>query len=204
MEDMLYHCRAVKRGNRRAFLAVDMPFLSYETKPQDAVLNAGRLIKEGGAEAVKLEGGKEMVPAVKAIIDAKIPVIGHLGLTPQGVHKFGGYRVQGKTGAAAKKIIADAKALEKAGIFMLVLECVPAALGKTITKMLSIPTISIGAGPYCDGQVLVTDDLLGLYSDNPPRFVKRYASLRKDISGAVKKYREEVKSGKFPAKENTY
>jgi len=204
IEDMLHHCKAVKRGNKRAFLAVDMPFLSYETKPQDAVLNAGRLIKEGGAEAVKLEGGKEMLPAIMAILDAKIPVIGHLGLTPQGVHKFGGYKVQGRTGGAAQKIIEDAEALEKAGVFMLVLECIPAALAKTITKILSIPTIGIGAGPGCDGQVLVSDDLLGLYSDISPKFVKRYANLKKDITEAVTKYRKEVKSCKFPSKDNTY
>jgi len=204
MEDILYHTRAVKRGNKRAFLAADMPFLSYETKPSDAVLNAGRLVKEGGAEAVKLEGGKEMLESIKAVLAAKIPVIGHLGLTPQAIHKFGGYKVQGKTGSDAKKMINDAKALEKAGVFMIVLECIPAELAKKITRSISIPTISIGAGPYCDGQVLVSDDILGLYSDISPRFVKRYANLKKDITSAVGKFRADVKSGKFPAKEHSY
>jgi 3-methyl-2-oxobutanoate hydroxymethyltransferase len=204
MEDMLYHCRAAKRGNSRAFLAVDMPFLSYETKPSDAVYHAGLLIKEGGAEAVKVEGGREMLGSIKAIINAKIPVVGHLGLTPQAIHKFGGYKIQGKTEAAAKQIIEDAKALEKAGVFMLVLECIPSKLAKKITCSISIPTIGIGAGPFCDGQVLVSDDILGLYSELYPRYVKRYANLKNNIVIAVKKYRSEVKSGRFPAAKNSY
>ena len=204
VEDILYHTKSVKRCSPKALLAADMPFLSYEAKPGDAVLNAGRLIKDGGAQAVKLEGGREMLPAIKAILNAKIPVIGHLGLTPQAVHKFGGYKVQGKTGTAARNMIEDAKALEKAGVFMIVLECIPAELAKKITKAVSIPTIGIGAGPHCDGQVLVTDDLLGLYSDISPKFVKRYANLKKDIVKAVSDYRKDVKSSKFPSKEQSY
>jgi len=204
MEDILYHARAAKRGIKRALLAADMPFLSYETKPEAAVFNAGRLVKEAGAEAVKIEGGREMIKSISAVIDAKIPVIGHLGLTPQGLHKFGGYKVQGKTDEAAEKMLKDARALEDAGVFMIVLECIPSALAGKITSSVSIPTIGIGAGPLCDGQVLVTDDLVGLYSDISPKFVKRYANLRKDIAGAVEQYRAEVKSGKFPSKENSY
>ena len=204
MDDMLYHARAARRGIKRAFFAVDMPFLSYETKPEDAVLNAGRLVKEAGAEAVKLEGGREMLRSIDSILNAKIPVIGHLGLTPQALHKFGGYKVQGKTNEDAEKMIKDAKALENSGVFMIVLECIPSELAKKITSSISIPTIGIGAGPFCDGQVLVTDDIVGLYSDLSPKFVKRYANLRKDIAGAVKQYRDEVKSGKFPSKEYSY
>ncbi len=204
MEDILYHCRAVKRGNSNAFLAADMPFLSYETSPSDAVRNAGLLLKEGGAEAVKIEGGREMLKSIEAILSAKIPVIGHLGLTPQGVNKFGGWKVQGKTEEASIQMIEDAKALEKSGVFMIVLECIPAELAKKITKAVSIPTIGIGAGPFCDGQVLVTDDILGLYSEISPRFVKHYANLKKDIMTAVKQYSEEVRSGEFPSKEQSY
>ena len=204
MDDILYHCRAVKRGNSKAFLAADMPFLSYETKPSDAVMNAGLLVKEGGAEAVKIEGGREMLPSIEAVLSAKIPVIGHLGLTPQGINKFGGWKVQGKTEEASSQMIEDAKALEKAGVFMIVLECIPAELGKKITNAVSIPTIGIGAGPFCDGQVLVTDDILGLYSDISPKFVKRYANLKKDIVAAVKQYSKEVKSGEFPSEQHSY
>lgn len=204
VDDMVYHTKAVKRADSKAFLAADMPFLSYEAKPADAVLNAGRLIKEGGAEAVKVEGGREMLAGIKAILAAKMPVIGHLGLTPQAVHKFGGYKVQGRTAADAGKMLKDAKALEQAGVFMIVLECIPEELAKKITKALSIPTIGIGAGKYCDGQVLVTDDLLGLYSDISPKFVKRYANLNKDITEAVKQYSKEVRKGSFPAKINSY
>ncbi|MBN1824323.1 MAG: 3-methyl-2-oxobutanoate hydroxymethyltransferase [Endomicrobiales bacterium] len=203
MEDMLYHARSVKKGNSRAFLAVDMPFLSYESKPSDAVYNAGLLVKIGGAEAVKLEGGREMLKSIRAVIEAKIPVIGHLGLTPQGIHKFGGYKVQGRDPKSAQKMIDDALALEESGVFMLVLECIPAGLAKKITSLLSIPTIGIGAGPHCDGQVLVTDDLLGL-SGMSPKFVKKYANLQGDISKAVKKYRKEVRASRFPSRSNSY
>jgi len=204
MDEIIYHARAARRGVKRALLIADMPFLSYETKPSDAVLNAGRLVKEAGVEAVKIEGGSEMVKNIGAVIDAKIPVIGHLGLTPQALHKFGGYKVQGRSEVDVKKMLKDARALERAGVFMIVLECIPAVLAKKITAAVSIPTIGIGAGPFCDGQVLVTDDLVGLYSDTSPKFVKRYAELKGLIASAVKEYGTDVRTGKFPAKENSY
>lgn len=204
VDDMIYHTKAVIRGNSGAFIITDMPFMSYETSIKDAVYNAGRIVKEGGAEAVKIEGGIEIQDKVKAIVDAKIPVVGHLGLTPQAINQFGGYKVQGKTDAAKEKLIEDAKALEEAGAFAIVLEAIPEDLAKKVTEMLSIPTIGIGAGKYCDGQVLVIYDMLGMFMDFTPKFVKKYAETGKIIENAVKNYIEEVKNGQFPGKENTY
>ena len=171
MEDMLHHCKAVARGAKQAMVICDLPFLSYQTSVYDAVKNAGRLLQEGRAQAVKLEGGADMCPQIRAIVQASIPVMGHLGLTPQSVHAFGGFRVQGKTEDAAQKLIDDARRVEEAGAFALVLECVPAKLAQRISQMVSIPTIGIGAGAGCDGQVLVYQDMLGMYSDFTPKFV---------------------------------
>jgi 3-methyl-2-oxobutanoate hydroxymethyltransferase len=205
LEDMLVYTKAARRGAARALLTADMPFLTYETSPRDAVRNAGRLVKEGGAEAVKLEGGDApALAAVRAVARVKIPVMAHLGLTPQSLLKLGGYRVRGKTPAEAEELLGQAKALEAAGAFALVLEAVPAALARRVTESLSIPTIGIGAGPHCDGQVLVLDDMLGLSDGEPPRFVRRYASLRAAAARAVRAYRDDVKAGRFPRKEHTY
>ncbi|MCL2485810.1 MAG: 3-methyl-2-oxobutanoate hydroxymethyltransferase [Endomicrobia bacterium] len=204
VDDIIYHTKAVKRGNNNALLVADMPFMSYEISASDAVFNAARIIKEGGAEAVKLEGGIEIIDKVKAILDAKIPVMGHLGLTPQAINKFGGFKVQAREEAAREKLIADAKALEEAGVFSIVLEAVPESLGKQVSEILNIPTIGIGAGKFCDGQILVVDDMLGMFTDFTPKFVKKYANLAETIKDAVKNYAEEVKDGKFPADENTY
>ncbi|MDR2676747.1 MAG: 3-methyl-2-oxobutanoate hydroxymethyltransferase [Endomicrobium sp.] len=204
IDDMVYHTKAVKRGNNGALLVTDMPFMSYEITVEDAVRNAARIVKEGGAEAVKIEGGTEVIKSVKAIVDAKIPVVGHLGLTPQSINKFGGFKVQGKTAKARSKIISDAEALEKAGVFLIVLEAVPEQVAKEITQRLKIPTIGIGAGIYCDGQVLVIDDMLGLFTDFTPKFVKKYANVGEIIKTAVNSYINEVKSGQFPKEENTY
>jgi 3-methyl-2-oxobutanoate hydroxymethyltransferase len=204
LEDMLLYTKAVKRGNARALLVADMPFLTYEISPKEAVKHAGVLVKSGGAEAVKVEGGDDILPAVEAMIRAKIPVMGHLGLTPQSVLKLGGYKVQGKTPPEADKILEQARRLEQAGVFSIVLEAVPAGLAEKITKTLSIPTVGIGAGAGCDGQVLVLDDMLGLSDGNLPKFVKKYASLRDQAAKAVKEYRDDVKNGRFPQKGNTY
>lgn len=204
IEEMLHHVRAVKRGNSRALLVADMPFLSYEMDPREAVKQVGRLVKQGGAEAVKVEGGRAVLPSVKALSAANIPVMGHLGLTPQAIHRLGGYRVQGKTPRDAERILADARALEAAGVFALVLEAVPAALARRVTRALSIPVIGIGAGPGCDGQVLVLDDMLGLSEGPVPRFVKAYASLRPAAAAAVRRYRDDVKAGRFPGPGNVY
>ncbi len=204
VEDIFYHCKAVKRGNSRALLVADMPFMSYEANKKDAVYNAGRLVKEGGAEAVKIEGGLEYFDTIKSIIKTKIPVMGHLGLTPQSINQIGGFKVQGRDEKIAEKILNEAIELEKLGAFAIVLECIPDKLSEQISKALTIPTIGIGAGIHCDGQVLVTDDMLGLFSDFKPKFVKRYANLKSEIINAVKTYRSEVKEGKFPQEENTY
>ncbi len=204
VEDMIYHAKAVKRGNSRAMLWVDMPFLSYEASTADAVRNAGRILKETGANAVKLEGGAEVAPMVKAVVNAKIPVVGHIGLTPQAVNQFGGFKVQGRTDAAARKLIGDARALEKAGAFALVIEGVPSSVAKKITASVNIVTIGIGAGLECDGQVLVTDDMLGMYSEFKPKFVKNYAKLRPAILSAVKAYCSEVRQRSFPDSEHSY
>jgi 3-methyl-2-oxobutanoate hydroxymethyltransferase len=204
MDEMVHHTRAVCRGTRHTFVVADLPFLSYHVSVEQAILNAGRLVKEGGAQAVKLEGGKERLEVIKRIIAAEIPVMGHLGLTPQSIHQFGGFKVQGKNKEQAEKLLADALLLEEAGVFALVLECVPAPLAAMITEKLSIPTIGIGAGAGCDGQVLVWHDLLGITQDLKPRFVKNYAHLHDDITGALKQYKAEVEKGQFPAAEHSY
>lgn len=204
VEEMLHHLKAVKRGNSRALLAVDMPYLSYELDPKEAVRNAGRLVKEGGAEAVKLEGGLATASVVKALLAANIPVMGHIGMTPQSVHKLGGYRVQGRGESGREKLITEAKVLEAAGCFAVVLECVPSAVAAEITEKLSIPTIGIGAGPSCDGQILVIHDLLGLSDGHVPRFVRKYETLREKMLSAVRKYRDDVRAGSFPSPEESY
>jgi 3-methyl-2-oxobutanoate hydroxymethyltransferase len=204
MDEMVHHTRAVMRANPAALVVADLPFLSYQASVTDAVYNAGRLVKEGGADAVKLEGGRAMVPMVRAIVDAGIPVMGHLGLTPQSVVQLGGYRVQGREKDAADRIAADAEALVEAGVFSLVLECVPADLARRITAELPVPTIGIGAGPDCDGQVLVYHDLLGLFDRFQPKFVKRYVNLGEAIVKALADYREEVRQGKFPGEEHSF
>ena len=204
MEDMIHHCSAVVRGAKNALVICDMPFMSYQTSVYDAVKNAGRLIKEGKAAAVKLEGGAEFAEHIKAIVNASIPVCGHLGMTPQSVNAFGGFKVQGKTVEAAKKLITDALALEEAGVFAIVLECVPAELAEYISKLLSIPTIGIGAGVGCDGQVLVYQDLTGIFNDFTPKFVKRYLNAGEMIRNAFVDYNYEVKHGKFPTAEHSF
>jgi 3-methyl-2-oxobutanoate hydroxymethyltransferase len=204
MEDMLRHTAAVVRGSKRAIVVGDMPFMSYQLSPEQALDNAGRFIKEAGAHAVKLEGGEEVLEAIKKITDAGIPVMGHIGLTPQSIHRIGGYRVQGRDEETALKLKKDAKLLEEAGCFSIVLEAVPTQLAKEITESLSIPTIGIGAGPYCDGQVLVYHDVLGIFQEFKPKFVKRYANLRDQIVDAVKQYVSEVKEGIFPDEEHSY
>ncbi|QEK10979.1 3-methyl-2-oxobutanoate hydroxymethyltransferase [Crassaminicella thermophila] len=204
IEDMIHHCRAVSRGVKRAMVIGDMPFLSYHVTVEDSVRNAGRLIQEGGAHAVKLEGGSDVIDQVRAIVRAQIPVIGHLGLTPQSINVFGGFKVQGKSEEAARKIIEDAMLLQDAGVFAIVLECVPEKLAKLISEKLDIPTIGIGAGKYCDGQVLVTQDMLGMYTDFTPKFVKKYANLNEEIISATKAYINEMKECAFPSKEHTF
>ncbi|KUJ94839.1 MAG: 3-methyl-2-oxobutanoate hydroxymethyltransferase [Desulfonauticus sp. 38_4375] len=204
MEEMLHHTRAVSRGVKRAFIIGDMPFLSYQTGVREAVFNAGRFLKEGGAQAVKLEGGMEILPQVKAIVEAGIPVQGHIGLTPQKYNLLGGFKVQGKTSEAAFKLLETALALEEAGCFSLVLEAIPEEVARMISEQVSIPTIGIGAGRYCDGQVLVFHDLLGLYSQFTPKFVKRYINLSESIEKALKNFKEEVEQGVFPAEEHVY
>lgn len=198
MDEMIHHTRAVKRGMSVSLLVADMPYLSYHLSPNDAKANAGRFIKEGGVEGVKLEGGREVAATIKALVEMNVPVMGHLGLTPQAIHKMGGYKMQGRTEQSAEKMITDAKILEGAGVFALVLECVPAALAKAITEKVSVPTIGIGAGPHCDGQILVIDDLLGLSKGPVPKFVKQYANLRKKTARAVKQFKQDVKDKKFP------
>lgn len=198
MSDMLHHTKAVSRGAKASFIVSDMPFLSYHTGVYDAVRNAGALIAEGGAHAVKLEGGEEICDAVRAIVNAGIPVVGHLGLTPQHINNFGGFSMQAKTEAAAEKLIKDAKALQSAGAFMIVFECIPSELAKRVTEELDIITIGIGSGGGCDGQVLVLYDILGLFDDFTPSFVKKYANLNSIITDGVSTYINEVKTGVFP------
>jgi len=204
MDDMIHHSRAVARGVKRAMVVGDMPFLSYHISAEESVRNAGRLIQEGKAHAVKLEGGRDVIDKVSAIVKAQIPVMGHLGLTPQSVNMFGGFKVQGKSEEQARKIIEDALLLQEAGVFAIVLECVPEKLAKLITEKLQIPTIGIGAGKYCDGQVLVIQDMLGMYSDFKPKFVKQYAGLSHVIKDAVKTYAMEVQESQFPGNEHTF
>lgn len=204
MEDMIHHTKAVTRGAKDAFVVADMPFMSYQTSVYDAVVNAGRLIKEGHAHAVKLEGGMEVCEQIRAIVRASIPVCAHIGLTPQSINAFGGFSVQGKGEEAAKRLIEEAKAVEEAGAFAVVLECVPEALATLITQQINIPTIGIGAGAGCDGQVLVYQDMLGLYSDFVPKFVKQFKKLDSEMKDGFRAYREEVRAGLFPAKEHTF
>lgn len=204
MEDMIHHGAAVARGAKNAMVVVDMPFMSYQTSVYDAVVNAGRLMKEGRASAVKLEGGKEVCPQVKAVTEAGIPVMGHLGLTPQSINALGGHRVQGKTQQAAQKLLDDARALQKAGAFAVVLECVPEKLADKVTKELEIPTIGIGAGSGCDGQVLVYQDMLGMFSDFTPKFVKKFANVGQVMKEAFKSYIDEMQQGSFPSQEHCY
>lgn len=204
MEDMIHHSKAVARGAKNTLVVTDMPFMSYQTSVYDAVINAGRLMKEGRAGAVKLEGGAEFAEHISAIVKASIPVMGHIGLTPQSVNAFGGFKVQGKTNEAAQKLIDDAKALEKAGVFAIVVECVPAELGKAITEAVNVPVIGIGAGKYCDGQVLVYQDMLAMYDKMKPKFVKTYANIGEQMIEAFKAYDNEVKSGAFPTDEHSF
>ncbi|WIF94140.1 3-methyl-2-oxobutanoate hydroxymethyltransferase [Caminicella sporogenes] len=204
VDDIIHHCRAVARGAKRAMVIGDMPFLSYHVSIEDTIRNAGRIIQEGNAHAVKLEGCMEVIDKIKAIVKAQIPVMGHLGLTPQSINVFGGFKVQGKTEKQAKRIIEEALMLQEAGVFAVVLECVPEKLARIITEKLDIPTIGIGAGKYCDGQVLVTQDMLGMYTDFIPKFVKKYASLCEDIKNATQNYIKEIKEGIFPSDEHTF
>lgn len=204
LEDIIYHTRAVLRGNASAHVVADLPFMSYQASEDEAMINAGRLLKEGGAQSVKLEGGERIAPLVQRMVEAGIPVVGHLGLTPQSVHAFGGFRVQGRGEEAADRLLADALALQEAGAFMIVLEMVPAELAARVTEALSIPTIGIGAGSQTSGQVLVIYDLLGLNNDFKPRFVKHYASLEDVVTDALSNYREEVESRAFPAEEHSF
>lgn len=203
VEEILYHTKAVARARKRALVVSDMPFLSYQTSVEDAVKNCGLMLK-AGAEAVKLEGGKEIAKTVEALTSSGIPVVGHIGLTPQFVNILGGYKVQGKGEEAKKKLIESAKALEKAGVFSIVLECVPEETAKEVTEAVSVPTIGIGAGRYCDGQVLVINDIIGLFDGHRPKFVKKYLDLSSLIERAAMDYVNEVKTGKFPAENHIY
>ena len=204
MEDMIHHTRAVSRGAKDAFIIGDMPFMSYQTSTYDAVYNAGRLMKEGRCHGVKLEGGGQACKAIEAITKASIPVFGHLGLTPQSVNAFGGFKVQGKSAKAAQDILDEARAIEKAGAIGIVLECVPAKLAELISKEISIPTIGIGAGAGCDGQVLVYQDMLGMYPDFTPKFARKFADVGTAMTEGFKAYSAAVKDGSFPAKEHTF
>jgi 3-methyl-2-oxobutanoate hydroxymethyltransferase len=204
MEEMLHHCRAVKRGVQRAILVGDMPFMSYQVSQSEAITNAGRFLKEAGCDAVKLEGGTEVCDTVKAIVGAGIPVVGHIGLTPQTASQLGGYKVQGKDAESARRLLQSARDLEAAGAFSIVLECIPSQLSKMISEAVSIPTIGIGAGQFCDGQVLVTHDMVGMFEKFVPSFVKKYVNLAPQIKEAVAAYNKEVKSGDFPDQEQSF
>lgn len=204
LDEMIYHTRAVRRGVKRALLVTDMPFLSYQISPEEALRNAGRCLKEGGAEAVKLEGGERVVEAIRRMVDTGIPVMGHLGLTPQSVNAFGGYGLQGASAKAAEILLKDAKLLEQAGVFAIVLEKIPAQLAKQVSESIAVPTIGIAAGPHCDGQVLVTHDMLGLYEKFRLKFVRRYAEVGATIRNAAESYARDVKSGSFPSADESY
>ncbi|MFB0959122.1 MAG: 3-methyl-2-oxobutanoate hydroxymethyltransferase [Clostridiaceae bacterium] len=204
MEEVIYHTRAVKRGASNALVVSDMPFMSYQVSVEQAVENAGRLVKEGGANAVKLEGGRIILPQIRAIVAAQIPVMGHLGLTPQSVNAFGGFKVQGKSEEAIRQLLDDAAALEEAGVFSIVLEGIPEKVAELITRKVAIPTIGIGAGKACDGQILVYQDMLGLFQDFVPKFVRQYANIGSIIVEAIGTYIHEVETGQFPAAEHTY
>ena len=204
VDQMIYHGRIVCRGASRALVVVDMPFLSYQVSPVDAVRNGGRILKETGAGAVKVEGGADVAPAVEALVRAGVPVMGHLGFTPQSVHALGGNRVQGRGEGALEKLTRDARALQDAGVFAIVLELMPALIAQRLTASLAVPTIGIGAGPRCDGQVLVLHDMLGLNEGFSPRFLKHYAELGGEVRGAVSRYADEVRKGTFPGPEHVY
>lgn len=204
MDEMIHHSKAVKRGVKYALLVGDMPFMSFNVNKEETIRNAGRFIKDGGCDAVKLEGGFEVLEVTRALVDAGIPVLGHIGLTPQTAVMLGGFKVQGKDAETAQRLIDSSAALEEAGCFAIVLECVPDKLAKLITENLNIPTIGIGAGPYCDGQVLVTNDMIGLFERFVPKFVKRYKNLWPELLEAFKKYKEEVEKGIFPTEEFSY
>lgn len=204
MDEMIHHTKAVSRGTKYALIIGDMPFMSFNTSEKDAIINAGRFVKEGGADGVKLEGGSCVRDVVKAIVNAGIPVMGHIGLTPQTISMLGGFKVQGRNAQSAQKLIDDARLLEDAGAFSVLLEAIPSLVAKKITESLSIPTIGIGAGPYCDGQVLVVHDILGLFDRFTPRFAKRYVNLSELILKAFEDFREEVICGKFPTEEHSF
>ncbi len=204
MEHMIHHIRAVARGCKNPFIVGDMPFMSYNTSIREAIINAGRLLKEGGCESIKLEGGVDFAPTIEAIVKAGIPVQGHIGLTPQTASALGGFKMQGRDAAAAKQIIDDAKALEDAGVFSMILEAVPAPLGKLVAEAVKVPVIGIGAGPDVDGQVLVTHDMIGLFDKFVPKFVKQYTNIRKVILDALSEYKQEVLDVKFPAPEHSF
>jgi 3-methyl-2-oxobutanoate hydroxymethyltransferase len=204
MEEMIHHTAAVARGVKYALVVADMPFLSYQISVEQALLNAGRFIKEAGADAVKIEGGAFRAPTIRTLVENGIPVLGHIGLTPQSIRSIGGFKVQGKTSEAAQQILEDAKAIEAAGVFAMVLEGIPSELSGDITAAVSIPTIGIGAGPNCDGQVLVVHDLLGLYGEFKPKFVKRYVNLGPEVLKAFAQYKKDVEDGSFPGPEHSY
>jgi len=204
MDDMIHHCKAVSRGANKALLIGDMPFMSYQIGIDEAIRNAGRFLQEGGMDAVKLEGGRDRSETIKAIVGSGIPVMGHLGLTPQSVHQLGGFRAQGKSASSAQRLFEDSQILQEAGCFSLVLESIPARLAKLVSQQLEIPTIGIGAGVGCDGQVLVMHDLLGLFDEFRPKFVKRFGELKKPVRDAVRAYADEVRRGKFPGKEHSF
>jgi len=204
MDEMIHHTKAVSRGVSNALIIGDMPFLSYKIDLVEAVKNAGRFIQEGGAEGVKVEGGTEMCPTIKAMIDADIQVMGHIGLTPQAIYQFGGFLVQGKTVEAAKKLILDAKNLEETGVFSIVLESIPWQIAKLITNSVGVPTIGIGAGPYCDGQILVIHDMLGIFTDINPKFLKYFGNIGESIRRALNDYKDEVINGLYPDREHAY
>ena len=204
MDEMIYHTRIVARGRKRALVVGDMPFLSFQIGGKQALSNAGRFLQEAGAEAIKLEGGVAMSDTIAAIVNAGIPVMGHVGLTPQSVHRFGGYKVQGREEGQHETIVRDAVAVQEAGAFAIVLEGIPTSLAKEITERVTIPTIGIGAGIHCDGQVLVLHDMLGLFDDFTPKFVKRYADIKDSMAAAVKTFIDEVREGKFPGEEHSF
>jgi 3-methyl-2-oxobutanoate hydroxymethyltransferase len=204
MEDIIHHARAAARGASNALVIADMPFMSFQTSVRDALVNAGRLVKETDIQAVKMEGGREICPQIRAVVEASIPVMGHVGLMPQSVRSYGGFKVQGKDEVGARKVLDAAKAVEEAGAFAVVLECIPAGLAEVVTRSISIPTIGIGAGNACDGQVLVYLDMLGMVSDFSPKFVKHYAEIGEQMRTAFKQYMQEVRDGVFPAAEHSF
>jgi len=204
MDEMIYHTKMVSRAVKNALVIGDMPFMSYQAGNEDAIRNAGRFLKEGGAAAVKIEGGSEIADRIRAMTKSDIPVMAHIGLTPQSIHRMGGYKVQGKSKSAARRLIEEAKIVEDTGAFSLVLEGIPLTLAREITKVLTIPTIGIGAGPHCDGQVLVLHDLLGLFDRFVPKFIRRYANLKQEAISAIQAYKKDVEDGVFPSEEQSF